>query len=277
MAGGTGAVGRHVVEAVAARGHSPVVLARSHGVDVLGGTGLDAAMDGVDAVVDIVNIATTRRRRAVEFFTTTTRTLLDAGRRAGVGHHVALSIVGIDRVDWGYYEGKRQQEDLVLYGPVPSSVLRATQFHDFPGQVLAGSRGPVAPVPRMRTQPVAAREVARTLVELAEGPVVGRAPDLAGPLVHELADLARLLVRARRLRRTPVAVPLPGAAGRAMALGALLPTGPGPRGVQTFQQWLDEQQAHWTPPAPWIRSAVAARLQRDWWSLRPTGRRRRGA
>lgn len=115
----------------------------------------------------------------------------------------------------------------MLSGPLPASVLRATQFHEFAGQVLARVPGPVALVPRMRTQPVAAREVATALVALARSPAVGRAPELAGPEVHDLVDLARRVARVTGRRRPVVPVRLPGATGRAMAGGALLPTDPG--------------------------------------------------
>ena len=238
VAGGTGAVGQHVVAAAAAAGHEPVVLARSRGVDLTTGRGLSAALTGAAALIDVSNVATASRRRSVAFFTAATRHLLAAAQEAGVGHYVALSIVGIDRVDFGYYEGKRAQEELVLSGALPASVLRATQFHEFAGQVLARIGGPVALVPRMRTQPVAAAEVATALVALATGPAVERAPELAGPEVHDMVDLARQVVRAAGRRRPVVPVRLPGAAGRAMAGGDLLPTQPGPRGTQTFSSWL---------------------------------------
>lgn len=239
VAGGTGVVGTHVVAALAAAGHEPVVLARSCGVDVTTGRGLGEALVGAEAVIDVSNVVTMGGRRSVAFFTAATEHLLAAGRAAGVSHHVVLSIVGIDRVGFGYYEGKRRQEELVLSGPLPASVLRATQFHEFAGQVLERSPGPVALVPRMRTQPVAATEVAAALVALAAGPAVGRAPELAGPGTHDLVDLARRFAEATDQRRPVVPLRLPGATGRALAGGALLPTGPGPRGEQTFAQWLD--------------------------------------
>ncbi len=207
VAGGTGVVGRHVVAAAAGAGHEPVVLARSVGVDVTTGRGLAAALDGAEAVIDVSNIATTRRRRSVAFFEAASEQLLTAGREVGVGHHVVLSIVGIDRVDFGYYEGKRRQEELVLAGPLPASVLRTTQFHEFAGQLMERSPGPVALVPRMRVQPIAAREVAAALVALAVGPAVGRAPELAGPEVHELVDLARRVARAAGQRRPVLSRP----------------------------------------------------------------------
>jgi uncharacterized protein YbjT (DUF2867 family) len=241
VVGGTGVVGRHVVEAAAEAGHDPVVLARSRGVDLLTGKGLDEALSGAEAVIDASNVQTLSKRRSVQFFRAATGRLLAAAERAGVRHHVALSIVGIDRVDFGYYEGKRVQEELVLAGPVASTVLRATQFHEFPGQLLDRSPGPLVLVPRMRTQPVAARETATALVELAAGPAVGRAPDLAGPQVHDMVGLVRRTARLRGRRAAILPLRLPGAVGRGMADGSLLPREPGPRGAQTFEQWLAEE------------------------------------
>jgi uncharacterized protein YbjT (DUF2867 family) len=241
VAGGTGTVGRHVVEAVRAAGREPVVLSRSAGVDLVTGAGLDEALRGVDAVVDVSNAVTQRRRAAVDFFTAATSHLLAAGAGAGVRHHVVLSIVGVDRVDTGYYAGKRAQESLALSGTVPVSVLRCTQFHEFVPLVLSAVPGPVAVVPSMRVQPVAAREVAERLVALATGPALGRAPELAGPEVHGLPDLARRYLRARGQRRLVLPVRAPVAASRAAAGGALLPTGPGPRGTLTFDAWLAER------------------------------------
>jgi uncharacterized protein YbjT (DUF2867 family) len=238
VAGGTGVVGRYVVAALQADGHEPVVLARSAWVDLRTGQGLDRALAGADGVVDVSNAATARRAPAEAFFAAASGQLLDAGRRAGVRHHVALSVVGADRVDQGYYLAKRLQERLVRDSGVPATVLRATQLHEFAGQLLDRMPGPIAFVPRMRVQPVAAREVARSLAELVVGPAVGTAPELAGPEVHDLVDLVRRYLRALGRKRPVVPVRLPGSVGREMANGALLPTGPGPRGMETFDEWL---------------------------------------
>lgn len=244
VAGGTGLVGRLVVEAARERGHEVVVLARSEGVDLTTGAGLADRLTGVDAVVDVTNRGTQKRSEAEAFFGSVTRALLAAGSEAGVGHHVALSIVGIDDVDTGYYAGKRLQERLLAeqgtrQPPVPWSVLRATQFHEFALQVLHfATVGRFSLVPRMLSQPVAAREVAQALVACAEAGPVGRAPDLAGPEVHQVVDLARRVSRARDLGRRVVPVRVPGRAGRAMRSGALTPTGAGPRGRVTFDEWL---------------------------------------
>lgn len=238
VAGGTGLVGRYVVEELAAAGQEPVVLARSRGVDLVTGAGLDAAVAGADAVVDVSNVTTMSVRKAVSFFDSVGRNLLDAGERAGVRHHVVLSIVGVDRVGLGYYQGKLRQEDVVRNGRTPWTVLRATQFHEFAEQTLDRVPEPFAVVPRMRTQPVAAREVAQHLARLVTAPARGMAPELAGPRVEHLVDMVGRLLRARRRRRLVLPVRMPGATGAAMTGDGLLPVGPGPRGTQTFDAWL---------------------------------------
>ncbi|SFF57246.1 Uncharacterized conserved protein YbjT, contains NAD(P)-binding and DUF2867 domains [Actinacidiphila alni] len=238
VAGGTGTTGRRLVTALTAAGHEPVVLARSAGADLVTGDGLDDLLKGVDAVIDASNVTTTGRKKSRAFFDAAGRNLLAAEERAGVGHHVALSIVGIDKVDFGYYEGKRRQEELVRAGSVPWTVLRATQFHEFTPQTLGQVPGPVAVVPRMLCRPVAVAEVAQALVRLAEAPPAGMAPELAGPRDELLVDQARRYLRAAGRRRLVLPVRLPGAAGSEMAAGGLLPEGAGPRGTQTFDEWL---------------------------------------
>jgi uncharacterized protein YbjT (DUF2867 family) len=239
VAGATGVLGRKLVGAATARGHDVVELARSTGVDLTTGAGLDDRLSGADAAVDVTNLVTQSRTKAEGFFGSVTRSLLAAERAAGVGHHVALSIVGIDDVETGYYAGKRMQERLVAEGEVPWTILRATQFHEFSEQALGFARlGPWSFVPRMLSQPVAADEVAAALVDLVEAGPSSRAPDLAGPEQLQLVDMARKVSRARGLGRRVVPVRVPGAAGRAMRAGALCPTTPGPRGRVTFGAWL---------------------------------------
>ena len=239
VAGGTGVVGRHVVAVARDRGHEVVVLARSEGVDLTTGTGLAERLAGVDAVVDVTNVRSQKRSTVEGFLGGMTRTLLSAEQAAGVGHHVLLSIVGIDDVESGYYAGKRLQERIVSEGAVPWSILRATQFHEFAEQVLGYvAVGPVSLVPRMLSQPVAAREVGQALVDLAGAGPSGRVPDLAGPERLQMVDMARRASAARGLGRRVVGVPVPGAGGRAMRSGALCPTTPGPRGRTTFAAWL---------------------------------------
>ena len=235
VAGATGVVGRQVMAALG--DHTPVALCRSAGVDLVTGQGLAAALVGVDAVIDVSNTSSTRAARSRAFFTAATTNLLAQGVAAGVRHHVCLSIVGNDRVDLGYYQGKQAQERLVLDAAVPYSVLRATQFFEFAGQLLDRMPGPVAVLPRMRMQPVAAVDVAASLVALALGDPVGRAPDLAGPAAMGLDELARATLAARGSRRRAVSVRVPGRLGAQWADGALLPAEPCTTGTTTLADW----------------------------------------
>jgi hypothetical protein len=194
----------------------------------------------VDAVIDVTNVNTQRRAASTEFFGTATRNLLAAERRAGVGHHVALSIIGVGTVDYAYYAGKAHQEQLIGAGAVPWSIVRATQFHEFADQVLDRVRGLLVPAPRMLSQPIAVREVGAFLGELAVGAPAGLV-ELAGPREEQMVEMIRQVKRLRRRRGLVIPVRLPGRAGRQMAEGGLLPSGPGPRGRQTFAEWLAER------------------------------------
>ena len=169
-----------------------------------------------------------------------TERLLDAERDAGVAHHVLLSIVGVDRLEGNaHYAGKRRQEELVEAGPVPATIQRATQFHAFPEQV-AGSmeRDGVAPIAPLLLQPVAAAEVGEVLAEVAAGQPLGRAPDLAGPLLEDMVDMARrtLAVRGRDIRLRPTW--RSGLFG-VEAAGEVMLAGPEARlAPTTFDEWL---------------------------------------
>ncbi|KQO41848.1 SDR family oxidoreductase [Aeromicrobium sp. Leaf245] len=239
VAGGTGMVGRHVVDVAREEGHEVVVLSRAAGVDLTEGEGLDVALAGVDVVVDVTSTATQDAQESRRFFDAVTRHLLAAEERAGVGHHVALGIVGSDRATGGYYVGKVHQEQLVESGAVPWTILRATQFHEF-AQQLHGqvTLGPFVLVPVMRSEPVAAREVAERLVALAVGRPTGRARDLGGPDVRRMVDMVRAYARQVGDRRRILAVPLPGPLGRGMRDGSLLTRAGADHGTTEFEAWL---------------------------------------
>lgn len=241
VAGGTGVVGRHVVEAARAAGHEVVVLSRSFGADVITGAGLDAALQGADAVIDVTNTTTLSAAKAVKFFETATRNLLAAESRAGVTHHVVLSIVGIDAIDASYYAGKLAQERAVAAGSVPFTIARAAQFLEFAGQLLSGMSGPVAVMPKLLMRPVAAREVGEHLVRVAEAGAVGRARDLVGPRDEVLVDLARRQLAFDGVRRRVLGVRLPGAYGRGLASGALRGGADATQGRVTFDEWLGSE------------------------------------
>jgi uncharacterized protein YbjT (DUF2867 family) len=191
-------------------------------------------------VADAFNLVGTSRSAMTDFFVTTTGNLQAAGADAGVARMVVLSIVGIDRVPgFAYYGAKLAHEEAALAGPVPVAIVRATQFHEFAGQILDRmSLGPVAAVPSMRIRPVAARTVGRTLVDVAAAPAVGAMVEAAGPEEIGLVAMARRTVQVRGSKRVVVPVRVPGRMGAAMRGGALLPgedaliRGPGP------EEWL---------------------------------------
>jgi uncharacterized protein YbjT (DUF2867 family) len=239
VAGGTGAVGRYVVEAATQRGHHVVSMSRRGGVDVRTGEGLAGALGGVDVVIDTTNAGTTHRARATTFFTEVAGTLQANGAALGVARLVALSIVGLERLrSFGYYEAKLAHEAALRAGPLPVSIVRATQFHEFPLQILSRARvGPVALVPMMRIQPVAARTVGEVLVEIAAEPTATTA-EIAGPEEKDLVSLARTIVSKRRDRVWVAPLPVPGAAGRAMRSGAQLPSPAAHIMGPTFEEWL---------------------------------------
>jgi uncharacterized protein YbjT (DUF2867 family) len=242
VAGGTGLVGRHTVEAARRVGHDPVVLARSAGVDLSTGAGLAAALDGVDTVIDVTNTPSFDTNQVRGFFATVTSHLLAAEHDAGVRHHVVLSIVGLDRLpDDGHYAGKREQERLALSGPVPASVVRATQFFDFAAQMVGWMRrGQSAALPPLLLQPVAVTDVADVLVEVALGEPVNGICELAGPETQDLVDMARrtLAARGESVRLVPT---WRGRFGVKLAGEVLLP-GPHARITPTtFDDWLTTQ------------------------------------
>lgn len=239
VAGGTGTVGRHVVEAIAAQGHQTVVLSRAAGVDLMRGEGLVGLLAGVDVVIDVTSTPTALAADSVRFFGTVTANLLQAESLAGVGHHVVLSIIGAAKINAAYYAGKKVQEDLVMGGAIPWSLVRAAQFHEFVTQLIdRGKVGPIQVAPTMRSQPIAAVEVAAALVGIATGEPQQLTADLAGPKVENMADLVRRYLRAVGVSRPVLQVPFPGSFGRGMRDGSLL-AGPNARlGSVTFDEWL---------------------------------------
>jgi uncharacterized protein YbjT (DUF2867 family) len=241
VAGGTGTVGRHVVDALVASGHDPIILTRSTGVDLVSGEGLVELLDGVSTVVDVTSIGTSSGKASLAFFRAVTTNLLAAEEEAKVRHHLALSIVGAAQINAAYYAGKRIQEQLVMAATGKWTIVRATQFHEFVHLLLpAGALGPLQVVPRIVSQPIAAREVGLAVAKLATEPPAGLTADLAGPKVERMADLVRRYLRATGSRRPVTEIPLPGAWGRSLQDGSLLPKGVATLGKQTFEEWLAE-------------------------------------
>jgi uncharacterized protein YbjT (DUF2867 family) len=230
------------VEALRADGHDAVALSRRTGVDLTTGEGLDAAVEGVDAVVDTSNVSTLSADAAIRFFQTATGNLVAAAARAGVPHLVLLSIVGIDRMPHDYYAGKLAQERVVEASQVPRTILRATQFHEFAGQLFDRAKlGPLHLAPRARVQPIAARDVGAHLATLATGAPQGRAADLAGPREEAMDQMVKAYARRTGHRGWVPSVSLPGAQMKAMRAGLALPGSDAVLTTQTFAEWLRER------------------------------------
>ena len=152
VAGGTGRVGRHVVDLVRERSYDAVSKSRATGVDVITGDGLAAALSGVDSIIDTSTGPSPDQDTATEFFTLATRNLQQAGKRTGVQRMIAVSIIGIDPFTGGYSAAKLAHERAMLSGPIPAMVLRAAQFHEFVPQLVEwGTQGDVSYVAKMRT------------------------------------------------------------------------------------------------------------------------------
>ncbi|UBU11302.1 SDR family oxidoreductase [Nonomuraea gerenzanensis] len=243
IAGATGNIGALTTAALERDGHDVVRISRSLGVDLVTGEGLDAALAGVDAVVDAVNGQGGTREETVAYFAATTRNLLAAEERAGVRHHVLLSIVGVHRVTGNaHYAGKREQERLVEAGPVPYTIVPATQFHDFAAMVASWTeQDGVAPIAPLLVQPIAPADVAEVLAEIALGDPKGRYADVAGPEPQDLVDMARRTHQARG-REVKLVPTWSGLFGTEMAGNVLLP-GDGARlAPTTFEEWLAGQR-----------------------------------
>lgn len=239
LAGGTGTIGRRVARIAATRGHEIRIMSRSAGIDIRSGERLAEALSGADVVIDVVGIPTLSAKKARAFFLDTTARLLSAEKQAGVPHHLLLSIVGVDRAPHGYYGAKLAQEDAVVDGGVPWTILRATQFHDFSRQMFHRiGAGPFRPVSRMRTQPVDVDDVASRLVDLAEQKPAARVRDIAGPGEEDLAEMTRSWAKRHGKRAWMPALAVPGAFGRAMRDGSLLPDADAERVGPSFGSWL---------------------------------------
>ena len=238
--GGSGLIGRKLVPILRELGHEAVPASPSSGVNALTGEGLAGALAGASVVVDVSNSPSFEDAPVLEFFETSTRNLLAAEAAAGVRHHVALSVVGADRLpDSGYMRAKAVQERLIAAGKVPYTIVRATQFFEF----LGGIAGPPAdgdPVrlPSAPMQPMASDDVAAALAEVVVGPPVNGIVEVAGPESLPVAEFVGRYLSATGDPRTVVADP------RARYFGTLLDDrglnpGDNPRvGPTRFEDWL---------------------------------------
>src|SRR5262245_42529760 len=238
--GGSGLIGKKLVPILRKRGHEAVPASASSGVNTLTGEGLAKALAGANVVVDVSNAPSWADEAVMEFFDTSTRNLLAAESAAGVGHHVALSVVGADRLpDSGYMRAKLAQERLITAGRVPYTIVRATQFFEFLGGI-AGPRdaGDTVRLPTAPMQPLAADDVAAALAEVVVGEPVNGIIEVAGPETLPIAEFVGRFLTASGDTRTVVADPQARYFGAALDDRGLKP-GDNPRvGPTRFEVWL---------------------------------------
>jgi len=191
--GASGLIGTKVVDLLTAEGHQAVAASRQSGVDVLTGEGLADALDGADALVDVLNSPSFEDGPVMEFFTKSTTNVVDAAKRAGVGHYVALSIVGVDGLpDSGYMRAKVVQEQIITESGVPYTILRATQFVEFTDAITDSmTDGDEVRVPDALIQPVAADDVATTVARAAVAQPLGGVVNIGGPQKISFEQMAR--------------------------------------------------------------------------------------
>lgn len=242
--GGSGRVGGNVVARLVAQGHEAVPASPSTGIDTITGEGLPEVMAGADVVVDVSNAPVWDDDAVRAFFTTSTRNQLAAERGAGVGHHLAVTIVGADRLpESGYLRAKVAQEAEIESGGVPYTILRATQFFEFLGQTAeAGGEGDTVRLSTGLMQPVAADDVAATVAELATGSPAGGVVELGGPEALGIDAWARRLFAATGDERKVVSDAHAHYFGTELHGGELTP-GDGARiGPTDFEAWFAAQQ-----------------------------------
>ncbi|MGY1620397.1 SDR family oxidoreductase [Geodermatophilus sp. SYSU D00691] len=238
VTGATGTLGVPTVARLRAAGHDVRALSRRSGPglvtgDLVSGDGLDAALDGVDVVLHLSHSPRTKGGDTAQ-----ARTLLAASARAGVRHLVYVSIVGVDAIPLAYYRAKWEVERMVEQSGLPSTILRATQFHPFVTSMFTAQRRlPLLVVPTIDLQPIDVGEVADRLVELASGAPAGRVADIGGPEQRSLPSLARAWARSAGVRRPVVPLSLPGKLFAAYRSGAAMVPGPA-YGRVSYEQWL---------------------------------------
>ncbi len=245
--GGTGLIGSKVVQKLQQKGHETIAAAPNTGVNTITGEGLAEALEGADVVVDVANSPSFEDKAAMDFFQTAGRNLTAAEVAAGVKHHVALSVVGTERLqDSGYFRAKLAQEEQIKTSPIPYTLLRATQFFEFiRGIAQSGTKGDIVRLPHATFQPMAAEDVAAAVAEAALAAPVNGTIEIAGPAVFHMDEIVASTLAHDEDRRRVVADPNAAYFGLRLTDQSLLP-GPEARiGSTKFDWWL----THVAPPA----------------------------
>lgn len=245
IAGATGRVGHYIVQELNNRGQNTVAISRSNGIDIITGEGLKNALTGVECIIDAASGPSPDQESATKFFTTAARNLQEAGAQARVKRIIVVSILGIDRFTAGYMVAKIAHEKVSQSGPIPASIVRAAQFHEFVSQMLEwGMKGDVSYVPKMKTQLVAARTVAELLADIATGKRSITPPylEIAGPKMESLADAAKRLIARRGDQIQIEGVSNPDDPDRVLyETDGLLPGRNAILAGPTFDEWLNSE------------------------------------
>jgi uncharacterized protein YbjT (DUF2867 family) len=243
--GGSGLIGSKLVSKLKEHGHDAIAASPDSGVDTLTGEGLAEALAGASVVVDVSNSPSFDDAAVMEFFTTSTRNLLAAEAAAGVAHHVALSVVGTERLtESGYFRAKLAQEKLIEESPIPYSIVRATQFYEFMKRIAGdATEGDTVRLPPALIQPMAADDVASAVGRVAAGAPLGGMVEVAGPEQFRLDELIRGVLAKTGDPREVVTDPQARYFGLNPGERALLP-GAGAHVAGTrFGDWLEQQLA----------------------------------
>ena len=240
--GGTGLIGTKVVALLAGQGHDAVAASRATGVNSFTGEGLANVLENTDVVVDVSNSSYTDESGALEFFYGSTLNLLTYGAAAGVNHHVALSVVGTDRLaqtERGYFFAKDAQETLIKRSAMPYSIVHATQFFEFVRSIAnAATSNNLVRLAHALVQPMAADDVATAVARSAVGDPTGTTTEFAGPEQFTMVDLISLELRSRHDPREVVADPLARYFGNTVTERELLPGRDAVRSTTRFEDWL---------------------------------------
>jgi len=242
--GGTGLIGRRVVELLREAGHEVVAASPSRGVNTVTGEGLQEALAGARVVVDVANAPSFEDHAAMTFFETSTRHLLAAEEAAGVGHHVALSVVGTDRLlSSGYFRAKMAQETQIAASPIPHTLVRATQFFEFAGSIAdSATAGDEVRLPPVMMQPIAAADVSMAVAEVALSGPGNAMVEIGGPERLRQDDFVRRFLTATGDTRRVVSDLHALYFGIAVNDESLVPGRDARLGTIRFQDWLMEMQ-----------------------------------
>jgi uncharacterized protein YbjT (DUF2867 family) len=246
--GGSGLIGSRLVTKLREQGHEAIPASPSSGVDTITGEGLAAALRGASVVVDVSNAPSWEDAAVLKFFETSTRNLLTSEAAAGVGHHVALSVVGTDLLsESGYFRAKIAQEKLIKNSAIPYSIVRATQFFEFlKGLADISLVGGTAHLPPVLFQPMAADDVASALARIAVDPPVNGIVEIAGPEQFRVDELVRQRLAALKDPRAVISDPEARYSGAKLSLRTLVPEKTARLGTTRFETWL-AQSAVQTP------------------------------